>query len=154
MHEKMRVVTFKRNMVFNIFLFVLSLVLVSLSPFSSAFAATGNKETLETKRQIIFEQILRNPANLDLSFEYAALSAQVGDYEGAITAMERMLIFAPGLPRIQLELGVLYYRLGSFAIAQNYLELAVSGNNVPDVVQSRVEAYLGRIKSAQKRNKF
>jgi len=68
--------------------------------------------------------------------------------------MERMLIFAPGLPRIQLELGVLYYRLGSFAVAQNYLEQAVSGSNVPDVVRARVEAYLGRIKNAQKRTKF
>jgi len=116
--------------------------------------AASDKAALETRRQEIFEQILRNPGNLDLSFEYASLSTQAGDYEGAITAMERMLIFAPGLPRIQLELGVLYYRLGSFAIAQNYLELAVSGANVPDVVRARVETYLKRIKNAQKRHRF
>ncbi len=150
----MRVVSLKKSTVFNVFLLFFSLILISVSSGTSAVAATGDKQALEARRQIIFEQILRNPANLDLSFEYAALSAQVGDYEGAITAMERMLIFAPGLPRIQLELGVLYYRLGSFAIAQNYLELAVSGNNVPEVVRGRVDAYLIRIRNAQKRNKF
>jgi len=142
-------------------LFVLAGLLVFQT--SQGFAAAdkvaagkvaAGKAALETRRQAIFEQILRNPGNLDLSFEYASLSAQAGDYEGAITAMERMLIFAPGLPRIQLELGVLYYRLGSFAIARNYLELAVSGANVPDVVRARVEAYLKRIKNAQKRHRF
>lgn len=123
-------------------------------PFSTSIAATAVGSSLEARRQAIFEQILRDPANLDLSFEYAALSTQAGDFEGAITAMERMLIFAPGLPRIQLELGVLYFRLGSFAVARNYLELAISGNNVPDVVRQRVAAYLSRIENSQKRHKF
>lgn len=30
-----------------------------------------------------------------------------------------MLIFAPNTPRLQLELGILYYRLGSYEIARS-----------------------------------
>jgi len=67
----------------------------------------ANLEQLEARRQVLFRQVLADPSNLDASFEYAALSSQVGDLEGAIATLERMLIFAPGLPRLQLELGVL-----------------------------------------------
>ena len=59
--------------------------------------------------------MLARPSDLDLAFEYARLSQQASDYEGAISTMERMLIYAPNTPRIQLELGVLYYRLGAYS---------------------------------------
>ena len=39
------------------------------------------------------------------------LASQTGDLEGAISALERMLLINPNLPRVRLELGVLYYRL-------------------------------------------
>ncbi len=89
-----------------------------------------------------------------MAFAYATLSTRLGDYEGAITALERMLIFAPGLPRIQLELGVLYYRLGSYATAEDYFERALSGDNVPDIVRQRVSLYVSKIKNKQKRHSF
>ena len=41
--------------------------------------------------------MLQDPSNLDVAFEYASLSSQVGDYEAAISTLERMLIFAPKL---------------------------------------------------------
>ena len=55
-------------------------------------------------------------------FRFAALAAQTGDLEGAISALERMLLINPDLPRVRLELGVLYYRLGSYEVARTYLE--------------------------------
>lgn len=85
--------------------------------------------------------MLADPSNLDVAFEYAALSARVGDLEGAVATLERMLIFAPGLPRLQLELGVLYYRLGAYEVANNYFEQAVAGPDVPQEVIDRVQAF-------------
>ena len=61
----------------------------------------------QARREALFQAILQKPDDLDAAFEYAALSVQVGDIEAAISTLERMLIFAPGLPRLQLELGVL-----------------------------------------------
>ncbi len=153
----MRIVRYARRVfvrITTIALFLAGAVFVS-GLYSPAFAAPENdKASLEARREAMFQRILLNPADLDLAFEYATLSSQLGDFEGAITALERMLIFAPGLPRIQLELGVLYYRLGSYATAQNYLELAISGDDVPDIVRQRVAKFLGQINNAQKRNKF
>jgi tetratricopeptide (TPR) repeat protein len=89
--------------------------------------------------------MLRDPANLDKTLKYAELAMKVGDFEAAITALERMLLFDPDLPRVRLELGVLYFRLGSYAIAKTYLTRALEAPDVPADVRSRVEVYLAEI---------
>jgi hypothetical protein len=53
-------------------------------------------QQIEARRRQLFQLMLAEPNNLDVAFEYAGLSARVGDIEGAIGTLERMLIFAPG----------------------------------------------------------
>jgi hypothetical protein len=65
-----------------------------------------------------------------------------------------MLIFAPGLPRLQLELGVLYYRLGAFETARTYFKSAIAGPQVPDEVRLKVEEYLSGIQTAEMDSRF
>ena len=101
-----------------------------------------NIDEVQTRRTSLFQRMLEKPDDLDAAFEYAALSVQVGDLEAAVSTLERMLIFAPGLPRLQLELGVLYYRLSAFETARSYFEAAVAGPDVPEEVRSKVEQYL------------
>ena len=103
---------------------------------------------VQARRAALFQHMLGQPDDLDAAFEYATLSIQVGDLEAAISTLERMLIFAPGLPRLQLELGLLYYRLTAYKTAQTYFESAISGPNVPPAVRAKVEAYLDRIDDA------
>ena len=73
---------------------------------------------VEARREALLKQMLARPNDLDLAFEYATLSSQVGDYEGAVSTLERMLIYAPNTPRLQLELGILYYKLGAYDVAR------------------------------------
>jgi hypothetical protein len=102
-------------------------------------------ETIEAERKKLFDQIMARPDDLDTAFQYAALSSQAGDLEGAVSTLERMLIYAPGLPRLQLELGVLYYRLGAYETARQYFEGAQSAGDVPPEVLAKVEDYLAAI---------
>jgi tetratricopeptide (TPR) repeat protein len=67
---------------------------------------------LESQKSALFQQMLRNPANLDATFAYADVAARLGDYEAAVSALDRMLLFNPNLPRVQLEIGALYFRMG------------------------------------------
>ncbi|MEM8662587.1 MAG: tetratricopeptide repeat protein [Pseudomonadota bacterium] len=106
--------------------------------------------SLEQRRTAIFAAMLDNPTDLDIAFEYALLSAQVGDYEGAIATLERMLIFAPNATRLKLELGVLYYRIGSFEMARSYLEGALL-ENPPPAVRARVKLFLNEVSRADRR---
>lgn len=108
-------------------------------------AAAADVEQIEARRAALFKVMLDDPGNLDAAFEYAALSSQVGDLEGAIATLERMLIFAPGLPRLQLELGVLYFRLGAYGTAGTYFDAAVANEDVPEEVRNKVAEYQAAI---------
>ena len=115
-------------------------------------SGVGERATLESRRQQLFQRMLTDPSNLDLAFEYAALSEKVGDLEAAISTLERMLVFAPGLPRLQFELGVLYYRLGSWGTAKSYFTTVLQQPVVPDDVRSQIGAYMGQIASREAGN--
>jgi tetratricopeptide (TPR) repeat protein len=93
----------------------------------------------------LFQQMYRTPTNLDVAFKFAEQAVQRDDYEAAIGALERMLFFNPNLPRVKLELGVLYFKLGSYELARNYLQDAVKGPDVPAEIHAQVAAYLAEI---------
>jgi tetratricopeptide (TPR) repeat protein len=109
---------------------------------------------IENERRALFERMLRDPANLDLAFRYASLSSQAGDLEAAVATLERMLIFAPGLPRLQLELGVLYYRLGAYDTASTYFDAALAAPDAPDAVRERVASYRAAIAGRAAADRF
>ena len=50
-----------------------------------------NRAQIEARRQFLFDVMLANPANLDAAFEYAALSAGVGELEAAVSTLEGLL---------------------------------------------------------------
>jgi hypothetical protein len=92
----------------------------------------------------LFQRIFANPTDIDATFRFAQIATQRGDYEAAIGALERVLFFNPNLPRVSFELGVLYFKLGSYAMAQSYFETALKGDVPPDV-RAKGEAFLAEI---------
>ena len=96
------------------------------SPRRPPGSATWSASTTRLSRRCCSK-----PANLDVLFRFASLASQTGDLEGAISALERMLLINPDLPRVRLELGVLYYRLGSYEVARTYLEGALKSPTLP-----------------------
>ena len=136
----------------------LSLALAALCvalPVGGAFAqqsqnvapriGSASIDEIEAKRKALFNRMMAAPDDLDTAFEYAALSSEAGDLEGAISTLERMLIYAPGLPRLQLELGVLYYRLGAYETARQYFDGAKAAGDMPPEVSTKVDQYLAAI---------
>jgi hypothetical protein len=101
-----------------------------------------------------FQEMLKQPANLDVLFKFATVASQTGDLEGAISALERMLLINADLPRVRLELGVLYYRLGSYEVARTYLEGALNSPNLPPEVHRRADEFMGQIVNQEKPSHF
>jgi tetratricopeptide (TPR) repeat protein len=93
----------------------------------------------------LFRQVLADPANVELSFRFAELATRLGDYEAAIGALERILFYNPNLPRVQLELGVLYFRLGSYEMARSYFASALEAPDAPGEIRLRVSGFLFEI---------
>ena len=90
----------------------------------------------------LLHEMLRDPTNIDLTLRYAKLATEQENYEAAITALERLLFFNPTLARPRLELGVLYYRLGSYTQARSYLEQARAAPDVPADSAALIDQYL------------
>jgi tetratricopeptide (TPR) repeat protein len=113
-------------------------------PATAQILSGPERAQLEAKKAQLFQQMLNNPANLDVTFAYAEASAQLGDNEAAVAALERMLLLNPNLAAVDLELGALYFRMGSFQIARTYLDKALAGKPSPEI-RARAEQYLSEI---------
>lgn len=124
---------------------VVTLCMCGALPAFAAPDAGVTAPDIEARRQALLQSMLQDPSNLDVAFEYASLSSQVGDYEAAISTLERMLIFAPNTPRLQLELGILYYKLGSYEVARTYFAQVVANPSVPQEIAAKVRLYLQQL---------
>ena len=123
-----------------------TVVAVNVTP-----AITDPKLIEETnlQREKIFADLIEDPTNLDFLFKYANLSILLGDLEAAISVFEQMLIYEPDLPRIRLELGVLYFRLNAYPSAKLYLN-SVKKYDAPEEVLKKVDSFLDSIVEAEK----
>ena len=117
-------------------------------------SAQSDAEEVRAEYDELFQRLFRDPGDLDLTFRFAEVAVQIGNYEAAISALERMLLYNPNLPRVRLELGVLYFRLGSYALARAYLTRAIEGADVPDDVRQRVEVFLAEIEKRLSPSQF
>jgi len=120
-------------------------VIVPAHATDSSSAQPMSSDQLNARRQSILQQMIANPGDLDLALQYSELSAQAGDYEGAISTLERMLIYAPNTPRLQLELGILYYKIGSYDMARSYFATVLANPNVPPSIASQVRVYIQQV---------
>ncbi|HTR86579.1 MAG TPA: hypothetical protein VMI56_19005 [Reyranella sp.] len=111
-------------------------------------------EELQRRYDAAFQEMLRKPADLDVLFKFAALASQTGDLEGAISALERMLLINGDLPRVRLELGVLYLRLNSFEVARTYFEEALKSPNLPPDVRTKAQEYLNQAQARTKKSRL
>jgi hypothetical protein len=129
-------------------LFGLLCVTLWIKTTPEAFAQNQNSSPpsgLEEQYDRAFQEMFADPANLDKAFEYARLAILMQDFEGAISTLERMLLINADLPRVRMELGVLYYRLSSFDVAKGYLQEVLAEKDLPSVVAERAQEFLKRI---------
>ncbi len=126
-----------------------------MRPASAPGAASGeDRAALQRQFEDLFQQVLRDPSNLELTLRYATVATKMGDFEAAVTALERVLFFNPSLPEVRLELGVLYYRLGSYAVARNYLTEARDAPTLSPERKALAEQYLAAVAKVDSRHRL
>lgn len=106
-----------------------------------AFAQPATPPTLADVDQA-FREVFANPASLDLRFKYARLLVQSGNYEGGVAALED-LVDSPNAPaNIHLELGILYYRMASYAAAEAHLRKSLTNDTLDAQQRDLAESVL------------
>jgi len=95
-----------------------------------------------TDQERLFQQMLLNPGNHEVTFAYVKAATERGDYEAAIGGLERLLFYNSKLTRVKYELGALYFRLGSYELARRYFKEALASPDIDAITKERVETYL------------
>ncbi len=119
---------------------------------SPAPAPAGS--TREEQADALFQLLLKDPTNVDLNFRYAEAAVKLSNYEGAISALERLLLYDSNFPGVKLQLAELYIRLGSHNAARAYLEQAEKAPDAPPETRTRVRALRDEIERATSRSQF
>jgi tetratricopeptide (TPR) repeat protein len=119
-----------------------------------AAPAAEDRTQIEVAYDEAFRSMFKDPGNLDKAFTFALLAIRIGDYEGAIATLERMLLIDPDLPRVRMELGVLYFRLKSYQVAKGYLEEVRDDPAAPELVKERVAEFLDAIDDQTSPHRF
>lgn len=123
----------------------LAAMALSLAITTKESVAQSDLSEATARQAALYQQLLDDPNNLDLMFAYAAVSMRLEDLEAAIATLERMLILKPDLPRVQLELGAAYFRLGAYSVAQFWFNKAKQSGNPPPEVLRQVAAFEAQI---------
>ena len=124
---------------------VISIFLVVSLMATSADAR--DVRVIEREFDKVFLQMLDDPSDIDITLRYAELAIKLEDYESAIPAMERILIFNPELVDIKLELGVLYYRLESYDTAKEYFNKVNKDKKASVELREKASNYLKKLRN-------
>lgn len=105
-------------------------------------AATEPTDEMRAAYDAAFQETLRKPSDPATLIAFAEIAIKTGDLEGAISALDRLLLIDGDQPEVKLELGVLYFRLGSFEAARTYLEEVRSSKRASAALKARATEFL------------
>lgn len=135
-------------------------VTAALLSFTALSSSMANEATVGTPPAITENDLKQmkteaeaNPNNLDLYFNYAKAATVLGKADEAEFAYKHMLEINPNLPRVKLDLGLLYGKTGRFKEAKALLE-EVLQTNPPEAVKNNINNLLADINKAMKKDKL
>lgn len=127
---------------------------LGLMASSGAMAQSDAAIALERQTDDAFRRVLQQPQNLGQWTEYAKLLIKAGNYEGGIAAMERLLLEPGATPDLRVDIGVLYYRLGSYAMAEAMFATALADDRLQGDNRALAETLLADTRKRSQRNQL
>ncbi len=114
----------------------------SMAVIGSATAQQVSSADVQRQVDDAFREVLAKVDSKDARLKYASLLVQAGNFEGGIAALEGLLL-APNAPAsLRVELAVLYFRLGSYALAEAYLRDAIADSRLDSALKKQAETML------------
>lgn len=117
----------------------------------------GKSEEKATEDQyrtgVTYEDVLKDPDNIDLNYRYAKDQIANGEFAGASATLERILLINPDLADVRLLYAVVLYRLDNFNEAQKELDL-LNTLPLPVEIKTEVDQYQKKIRSKKRRTHF
>jgi hypothetical protein len=119
-----------------------------------AAAQALSTEALERQTEEAFRTVVQQPQDLAQWSRYAQLLVDAGNYEGGIAALERLLLDPNSGPELRVQIAVLYYRLGSYAMAESMARDALADGRLQGDARATAESLLADTVRRNQRNQF
>ncbi len=110
--------------------------------------------TADSARGAAYAELLADPGNVEKNLAYARILVAEGDFEGAIAVLERLGLLYPQQPKIEFELAVAYYRLGSLARAEAGFARIVANPQADPQQIARARQFLDRLQVSLSPHRF
>jgi hypothetical protein len=105
------------------------------------------------KTGVTYEDILKDPDNVELNARYAQEQIAKGELLSAAATLERILLVNPNLADVRLLYAVVLYRLDSLNEAGKELD-ALKAVKLPPAIREQVTTYEKKIKQRKRRTHF
>jgi tetratricopeptide (TPR) repeat protein len=92
-----------------------------------------------------FQALLARPNDVETVLRYSEAAENVGDYESSIAPLEGLFLYDSNLPKVRLQLGILYLHLRSFHTAHNYFTTALACSDITPDTRRVAEEALRRV---------
>ncbi len=100
--------------------------------------------------ELTFANILQNPDDVLLNFEFAKAQVRRNDVLGAASTLERILLVNPNLDQVRLFRVVVLYRLDNLTEAKNEIEI-LNKRTMPPALRKELDRYKKEINKRQQR---
>ncbi len=107
----------------------------------SASADAGVVAQMKAQKQLV----AANPDDVRALFDLAMLQKQAGYRGDAIKSLEKVRMMRPDLPRVDLELAMLHYAVGDYALAKPYFANARNSSEASPKLREQIDLYMADI---------
>lgn len=127
---------------------------IGLGLATGAAAQSTAPVVLERQTEDAFRSVLQQPQDLAGWSKYAQLLVAAGNYEGGIAALERLLLEPNAGPDLRVDIAVLYYRQGSYAMAQAMLDTALADSRLQGDKRALAQTLLAEARRRTQRSQL
>nr|WP_315489255.1 hypothetical protein [uncultured Rhodoferax sp.] len=109
--------------------------------------ALAQNSSVPTPQEVdqAFQEVIGKAGSVEAHSKYASLLVRSGNFEGGIAALESLLVVPDAPASIRVELGVLYFRLGSYAMSETYLRAAIADPRLNPQQKAQAESLLREV---------
>ena len=102
---------------------------------------------------LLWQALMENPGDTELNFLYGKTAMELKFYESASAAYDRILMVNPNHALARLQLGITYYKLGNYSLAEEELKKVIETKPSKEIKTS-AKKYLQTIKKKKSRHQM
>ncbi len=120
---------------------------------SKAKRKAEEQKAMEGIKSITFQEILKDPDNIELNIRYAKQQINNNNFMSAAGTLERILMLQPDMAQARLFYAIVLFRLDNLNEAERELKTILK-YDMPEDLREDVDLYLDRVRMSRKNTRY